>query len=102
MAELFGLHVMFRAHAGQGDELERILLEAAAAAGAAPECRLYVVGRSPEADEVVWVMEAWENRQAHDASLEDPAAQALIQRAMPLLAARPRASELKPSGGKGL
>ncbi len=102
MGDLFGLHVIFRAQPGRGDDLERILLEAAAAAGAAPQCRLYVVGRSPGDDEVVWVMEAWESREAHDASLQDPAAQALIQQALPLLAARPQASELKPSGGKGL
>jgi quinol monooxygenase YgiN len=102
MSDLFGLHVRFRAQPGRGDELERILLEAAAAAGAAPECRLYVVGRAPDDDGVVWVMEAWSSREAHDAALEDPAAQALIQRALPLLAGRPQASEIKPSGGKGL
>ncbi len=84
------------------DELERILLEAAAAAGSAPECRLYLVGRSPGEDDLVWVMEAWSTREAHDASLQDPAARALIQRALPLLAGRPGISELKPSGGKGL
>ncbi len=84
------------------DELERILLEAAASAGSAPECRLYVVGRSPEDGELVWVMEAWASREAHDAGLQDPAAQALIQRALPLLAGRPEARELRPSGGKGL
>ena len=46
MSELYGLHVKFRAHPRMGDELERILLEAAAAAPAASaQCRLYLVGR---------------------------------------------------------
>jgi quinol monooxygenase YgiN len=102
MGSHFGLHILFRAQPGMADELERILLEAAVAAGAVPECRLYVVGRSPEDDDLVWVMEAWSDQAAHDASLQDPAAQELIRRAMPLLAGRPEARELKPSGGKGL
>jgi quinol monooxygenase YgiN len=102
MHDRFGLHVLFRAQPGAADELERLLLEAAAAAGAVPACRLYVVGRPPEDDDLVWVMEAWDNREAHDASLEDPAARELIRRAMPLLAARPEARELKPSGGNAL
>ena len=102
MSDLFGLHVRFHARPGMGDELERILLDAAANAGRRPECRLYVVGRSSEDAELVWVMETWSSRAAHEASLEDQAARALIQRALPLLAARPQADELKPSGGKGL
>ena len=102
MRDLFGLHVVFTAQPGMGDELERILLEAAAEAGSAPECRMYVVGRSPQEEDLVWVIEAWSSREAHDARLQDPAAQVLIGRALPLLAGRPEASELKPSGGKGL
>jgi quinol monooxygenase YgiN len=102
MSELYGLHVRFRALSGMADDLERILLEAAAGAGKARDCRFYVVGRSPEDEDLVWVIEAWNSREAHDASLQDPAAQALIQRALPMLAARPQASELRPSGGKGL
>ena len=102
MRDLFGLHVRFRANPGMADDLERVLLDAAAEAGSAPECRMYVVGRSPADQDLVWVIEAWTTRRAHDASLDDPAAQALMQRAMPLLADRPHASEIKPSGGKGL
>jgi quinol monooxygenase YgiN len=102
MPDLFGLHVRFKAQPGMADELERVLLEAAAEAGASPECRMYVVGRSPTDEQLVWVIEAWGSREAHDASLNDPAARALIQRALPLLAGRPQASEIKPSGGKGL
>ena len=102
MPDLFGLHVVFTAQPGMADELERILLEAAAKAGAAPECRIYVVGRSPADANVVWVIEAWNNREAHHASLQDAAARALINRALPLLAGRPEASEIRPSGGKGL
>jgi quinol monooxygenase YgiN len=102
MDDLYGLHVRFRAQAGMADELEQILLEAAAVAGNGSECRLYVVGRLPEDSELVWVLEVWGSREAHDASLSDADAQALIKRAMPLLAERPQATQLRPSGGKGL
>ncbi|HWE10692.1 MAG TPA: antibiotic biosynthesis monooxygenase [Solirubrobacteraceae bacterium] len=102
MDELYGLHVRFRANSGLAVELERLLLEAAAGAGDAPDCRLYVVGRSPEESDLVWVLEVWGSREAHDASLNDPDARALIQRVMPLLAERPQVTQLRPAGGKGL
>jgi quinol monooxygenase YgiN len=98
----FGMHVRFVAHSGQGDELEAILLEAAKLAGGADGCRIYVVSRSHESAEVVWVTEAWSSREAHDASVNDERARALIQRALPLLAGAPEAAEFQPVGGKGL
>ncbi len=98
----YGMQVKFTANPGQGDDLEAILLEAAEAAGGADGCRLYIVSRSPESAETVWVTEAWTSREAHDASLKNEDAQALIQRALPLLAGAPEPSELWPVGGKGL
>jgi quinol monooxygenase YgiN len=102
MSEPYGMHVRFAAQRGRGDDLEAILLEAAEGTRLDPECRIYVVSRSPEEADVVWVTEAWTSREAHDASLADPAARALIGRAMPLLAGPPDATELRPAGGKGL
>ena len=102
MSVLFGLHVRFRTLPDRADELEAILLEAAETAGATQDCLLYVVGRSPEDPTLVWVMETWTDRDAHDASLADPAARRLIERARPLLDGPPQTTELRPSGGKGL
>ena len=102
MTEPYGMHVRFTAQPGRGDELEAILLEAAEGTRLQPECRIYVVSRAPGEPELVWVTEAWTSREAHDASLTDPAARALIARAMPLLAGPPDATELRPAGGKGL
>ena len=102
MAQPYGMHVEFTAKPGQGDELAAILLEAADGARADEDCRLYVVSRSPTNAETVWVTEAWTSREAHDASLKDEAAQALIQRALPLIEGRPDATDLRPVGGKGL
>ncbi|HEX7255595.1 MAG TPA: antibiotic biosynthesis monooxygenase [Gaiellaceae bacterium] len=103
MSELFGLHGRLLAREGGGDELEAILLEAAEALNANRDCLLYVVSRQPDDPEAVWVTEAWTSREAHRASLEDPATRALIQRAMPLIAEPPsRGTELRPVAGKGL
>lgn len=101
MSDPFGMHVRFTAKPGQGDELESILLEAARGTESDEACRLYLVSRSPENADAVWVTEAWTSREAHDASLEDEQAKALIARAMPLLAGPPDGTELRPAGGKG-
>jgi quinol monooxygenase YgiN len=96
------MHVRFAAQPGRGDALAAILLQAAAGVQEEPACRLYVVSRSPDDPDVVFVTEAWTDRAAHDAALQDDGAQALIQQAMPMLAGPPDAVELRPAGGKGL
>jgi quinol monooxygenase YgiN len=48
------------------------------------------------------VTEAWTNRGAHAASLADPAAKALIERARPIIADFADRAEFRPEGGKGL
>lgn len=102
MDDLYGMHVRFAAKAGDADALERILLEAAEGARADEACLLYVVSRDPDDPDAVLVTEAWTDRVAHDASLEEPATRALIGRAMPLVAGPPAAEHLRPVGGKGL
>jgi quinol monooxygenase YgiN len=98
----FGMQVRFTAQPGQGDALATMLLEAADGLADLKACRLYVVSRSPDHAETVWVTEVWTDRDTHAASLEDERAQALIKRALPLLAGPPEATELRPVGGKGL
>jgi quinol monooxygenase YgiN len=99
--EPYAMHVRFSAQPGKGEELASILLEAAAGAEADERCRLYLVSRSPEDPDAVFVTEAWTSQAAHDASLEDEGANALIARAMPLVAGPPEATTLRPLGGKG-
>jgi quinol monooxygenase YgiN len=102
MDGLFGLHGSFRAQPGRGEELATVLLEAARGLEANEACRLYLVHRSVEDPDTVWVTEAWTDRAAHDASLEDPATRELIARARPLIAGMQGHTELNTLGGKGL
>src|SRR5262245_2532251 len=103
MAEpLYGVHGRIVAKPGHGDELAAILREAAAGLEANPDCLLYLVSRAADDPDSVWVTEAWADRAAHAASLEDPAAQALIARARPIIASFADRAEFVPEGGKGL
>ncbi len=102
MADPFGILVRFTARPGQGGAFAEMLLEAAKSLDDVAECLLYVVSRDAEDPDIVWVAESWTDQQAHTASLQDPGAQALIERALPLLAAPPEAIRLQPLGGKGL
>jgi quinol monooxygenase YgiN len=99
---LYGMHGRIVARPGHGDELASILLEAAAGLEANPGCLLYVVSRSADDPDSVWVTEAWTDRAAHAASLEDKGARALISRARPIIASFADRAELRPEGGKGL
>jgi quinol monooxygenase YgiN len=101
VADSYGLHVAFTAQPGKGEELAGLLLLAAKGALEAEECSLYMVSRSPTDPDAVYVTEAWNSKEAHDAGLETDGAKELIAQAMPLMAAPPEATQLRPLGGKG-
>ena len=98
----YGLVGSFRAQPGQGDAVAELLLQAAEALGANPDCELYVVSRSPDDADSIWVTEVWTSADAHRASLEDPRVRELIAQARPLIAGLGERFELAPAGGKGL
>jgi quinol monooxygenase YgiN len=98
----YGLHGQFLAQPGKGDALAAILLEAARGLKANADCELYVIHRSAEEPDSVWVTEVWKSRDAHAASLDDPGAKELIQQARPLIAGVGERRELLPVGGKGI
>jgi quinol monooxygenase YgiN len=75
---MFGMHGCFQAQPGQGDDLSAILLEAAEALRANESCLLYVVSRELDDPDTIWVTEAWTDRDAHAASLDNPAAKEQI------------------------
>ncbi len=97
----YGLCGKIVATAGNGDVLANHLLEAALALEDIEGCHLYVVSRDHAESEAVWVVEFWENAEAHQASLELSAVQQLISRARPIIATMGDRFELQPIGGKG-
>jgi quinol monooxygenase YgiN len=99
--ERFGMQGRFTTRPGKGDELTAILLDAANAMHDDEDCLLYVVFRSPDDPDAVYVTEAWVNREAHRASLDTEETKAAIARARPLIASI-EGTALHPLGGKGL
>ena len=87
---------------GKADELEGILLQAADVLGDSEDCLLYVVNRSADEPDTVWVTEAWRSQEAHKASLDLEEVGTLVRRAGPLLAGSPEPIRVRPVGGKGL
>ena len=98
----YGLCGSIAATAGEGDALAQHLLDAAAALEAVEDCLLYLVSRDVDDPDSVWVTEVWASAEAHQASLQLEAVQALIARARPIIASMGARFELLPVGGKGL
>ena len=87
---------------GERDALVAVLLDAAAALQAVPECELYLVHVSPTEADAVWVTEVWTSAEAHAAYLATDEFKAALGRGMPLIGGPVEGIELRPVGGKGL
>lgn len=99
----YGLHGKLTAKPGNGDDLANILLQAAKIMDTVRACHLYMVSRDPANPEDVYVTEAWDSKEDHDASLAMEGVTELISRAMPLLEGKPAGGlSLEILGGKGL
>lgn len=88
--------------AGKRAQLSELLLRAAARVGQLPGCRMYAVCEDLSDENAVWVMELWDDQQAHDASLGDAQVRALIAEARPLLGGAPEGAALRVLGGFGV
>jgi len=100
-----GRYVKMTARPGQGSALAQVMLRVASGLQAVPGCELYVINRSPDEPEVVWVSELWLSQEALDASLEaleTDAGQAQMAEVMGLLEGAPERIDLEPLGGVGL
>ena len=89
------------ARPGQRDRLIELLLEAARSR-TMPGCRLYVVSEVPAEPDAISIIEAWDDKSAHDASLQLDTVRAVIAKARPLIAGMGASVELRPIGGQGL
>lgn len=97
----YGMHNQFTAQPGQGDALVEILLAAADGLRSNDTCLLYLISRSPDDPDVIWITEAWTDKAAHDQSLQGENVRAAVQRARPLIASI-AGTELHFVGGKGI
>ncbi len=99
----YGLHGKLTAKNGNGDDLARLLMQAAEIMQTASGCHLYLVSRDPDNPSDVYVTEAWDSKEEHEASLAMEGVPDLISRAMPLLEGKPQGGlVLEILGGKGL
>jgi quinol monooxygenase YgiN len=98
---MYGLQGKLVAKAGQRDALLALLLEASRGEPM-PGCRLYVVSEVPAEPDAIAITEVWDDKAAHDASLQLESVRALITRARPLIGGMGESLELRPVGGQGL
>ena len=91
-----------RAVEGRGGDLAEILLRAADVVDELDGSIQYLVGEAWSSSDTVVVLEVWESRAAHEASLGDARVQALIGEARPLIADMEAGIEARLLGGLGL
>lgn len=97
------LHGKLKASSGNGEKLAAILIEASKLVSRSSTCQLYLVSKDPDQPETIWITEVWDNKEAHDASLQNPAVRALIGQAVPILDGMPEGGQaLEILGGYGI
>jgi quinol monooxygenase YgiN len=98
---MYGLQGTLLAKPGQRDALLELLLQSSGGEPM-PGCRLYVVSEVPGEPDAIAVFEVWDDKAAHDASLQLDRVRATIRQARPLIAGMGASVELRPVGGRGL
>jgi len=98
---MYGLVGTLIAKPGQRDALLALLLETSRA-GRMPGCWLYVVSEVPSEPDAISIVEVWDDKAAHDASLQLDSVRSVIAKGRPLIAAMGESVELRPVGGQGL
>lgn len=83
------------AQAGKRDLLVNILVRASALVLTMPGCKAYIVLEDLKDEHAVAVFEMWEDKAAHDASLQNPQVRSLIAEAMPILGGAPSGGEYR-------
>jgi quinol monooxygenase YgiN len=101
-SERIGRYVRMVALPGQGAALADSLLRVAANMGRSPACEMYVVNRSVDEPDVVWITEIWRDEAGADAALGGELGEVGIGDVMALLAGPPDLIEVLPLGGAGL
>jgi quinol monooxygenase YgiN len=96
---MYGMLGRMKAQPGKRDELLALLLESS---GGMPGCLSYIVAKDLKDPDAIWITEAWDSKEHHDASLKLPQVQAAIAKARPPIAGFDSEAETEPVGGIGL
>lgn len=94
----YGLIGQMLAQPGQRDALIAILTEGT---GSMPGNFAYLIGEDSANADAIWIVELWENREAHAASLQLPVVQEAIRKGRPLIAGFGTRAEFKPVAKAG-
>jgi quinol monooxygenase YgiN len=94
----FGFQAIMTARPGKRDRVITLLL--AAPALPHPDCVVFLVGRSTEDNDTVYVTEGWTGRDEHARFFASPQAQKFVARLQPLLTGESQTLDQLPVGGK--
>jgi quinol monooxygenase YgiN len=95
-----GRYVKATAKPGKADALAERMLAVAEELRAVPACELYLVNRSPEDENAVWVTEVWRSQEELDAALA-ATDKAQIQAVLALTDGEFERIDVTPLGGVG-
>ncbi|MFY0665079.1 MAG: antibiotic biosynthesis monooxygenase [Natronospirillum sp.] len=84
------------AQTGQRDEVMRLILQGSSNMAG---CHSYIVAADAEKPDDIWITEVWEDAEAHQASLKNPAVRQSIEQAMPMIAGFESVATTVPSSG---
>ena len=94
----YGLLGQMMAQPGKRAELVAILSEGT---GEMPGNIAYLIGEDSANPDAIWIVELWESKEAHAASLKLPAVQDAIKKGRPLIAGFGTRAEFKPVAKTG-
>lgn len=94
----YGLIGQMMAQPGQRAALAAILSEGT---GSMPGNIAYLVGEDSANPDAIWIVELWDSRESHAASLQLPVVQEAIRKGRPLIAGFGTRAEFKPVAKAG-
>jgi quinol monooxygenase YgiN len=94
----YGLLGQMMAQPGKRAELVAILSEGT---GGMPGNIAYLIGEDSANPDAIWIVELWDSKDAHAASLQLPAVQEAIKKGRPLIAGFGTRAEFKPVAKTG-
>ena len=94
----YGLIGQMMAQPGQRAALAAILAEGT---GSMPGNIAYLVGEDSANPDAIWIVELWDSKASHAASLQLPVVQEAIRKGRPLIAGFGARAEFKPVANSG-